>query len=158
MKTPKVYLETTIFNFFYADDAPEKRDDTLKLFKEIQAGKYLPYTSDYVLREIEKTAEPKRRQMLDLITHYNIFSLPASDEAKNLADIYIAENIIPEKYSADGLHIATATVNDLDFIVSFNFKHIVKRKTITMTEVINLREGYRRIGIFSPTEVIENEE
>ncbi len=36
------------------------------------------------------------------------------------------------------------------------FKHIVKWKTVSMTEVINLREGYRRIGIFSPTEIITN--
>jgi len=44
---------------------------------------------------------------------------------------------------------------DLDVIVSFNFQHIVKRKTVTMTEVVNLREGYKRIGIFSPTDVVE---
>ena len=41
-------------------------------------------------------------------------------------------------------------------IVSYNFKHIVKLKTVAMTEIVNLREGYRRIGIFSPTEVIDN--
>jgi len=40
-------------------------------------------------------------------------------------------------------------------IVSYNFRHIVKVKTITMTESINIRENYRRIGIFSPTEVID---
>ena len=56
----------------------------------------------------------------------------------------------------DGVHIAMATVYDLDFIVSFNFKHIVKRKTVTMTEAVNLREGYKRVGIFSPTEAIDN--
>ncbi len=45
--------------------------------------------------------------------------------------------------------------HDLDFIVSLNFKHIVKRKTLNMAESINIREGYKRIGIFSPAEVIE---
>ena len=35
MKTLKLYLETTLFNFFYADDAPEKKSDTLKLFQEM---------------------------------------------------------------------------------------------------------------------------
>jgi hypothetical protein len=51
-----------------------------------------------------------------------------------------------------------ATINDLDIIVSYNFQHIVKLKTIMGTESINLREGYKRIGIYSPTEVIENDE
>ncbi|GHU29226.1 hypothetical protein AGMMS50256_13690 [Betaproteobacteria bacterium] len=46
--------------------------------------------------------------------------------------------------------------SSLDFIVSYNFKHIVKRKTVLMTSAINLREGYKQMGIYSPSEVIEN--
>jgi hypothetical protein len=34
---------------------------------------------------------------------------------------------------------------------------LVKRKTIMLTEVVNIREGYKKIGIFSPAEVIDNE-
>jgi predicted nucleic acid-binding protein len=157
MRIPKIYLETTIFNFFFTDDAPEKAQDTLKLFQEIQEGRYEPYTSDYALMEIKNASEPKRARMLELLDKYSIFSLPTSDDAKRLADIYVGEGIIPEKYFTDALHIAIATVSELDFIVSFNFKHIVKRKTVIMTESVNLREGYRQIGIFSPTEVIEND-
>ncbi len=96
--------------------------------------------------------------MLSLIGEFAIDILPDSPDADRLADIYIAEGIIPQKYVIDGMHIAMATVYDLDFIASYNFKHIVKRKTVTMTEVVNLREGYGRVGIFSPTEVIENVE
>ena len=110
MKPLKIYLETTVFNFYYAGDAPDKRQDTVALFAEI------------------------------------------------LADKYVSEDIIPEKFRVDGIHIAMATINDLDIIVSYNFRHIVKLRTIIGTESINLREGYKRIGIFSPTEVIENEE
>jgi len=40
MRIPSVYLETTIFNFPFADDAPQYRDDTLQLFREIRAGKF----------------------------------------------------------------------------------------------------------------------
>ena len=49
MRIPKIYLESTVFNFFFAYDAPDKRKDTLKLFKEIKEGKYAPYTSNAVL-------------------------------------------------------------------------------------------------------------
>lgn len=157
MRIPKVYLESTVFNFYFADDTPDKRQDTLKLFKEIKEGKYAPYASNAVLVELAKDAEPKRGQMLELIETYNIEVLSAHADELRLANIYVAEGIIPEKYATDALHIASTTVNDLDFIVSYNFKHIVKRKTIMMTESVNLREGYKRIGIYSPTEVIENE-
>jgi predicted nucleic acid-binding protein len=65
MKVPKIYLETTIFNFPFADDAPQYKADTLKLFDEIKAGKFKPYTSEYVLEELnnERNIE-KRKKML----------------------------------------------------------------------------------------------
>lgn len=158
MKVPKVYIETSIFNFVFADDAPDRRRDTLTLFDEIQRGKYAPYTSDYVVRELDRCSEPKRGQMLELIERYAVTTLPLDAEAERLAALYVAEGIIPQKYVMDGIHIAIATVYDLDFVVSYNFKHIVKRRTVTMTEGINLREGYKRVGIFSPTEVIDDDD
>ncbi len=94
--------------------------------------------------------------MFSLLERYAVTILPADDEAQKLAEKYVSEGIVPEKYLTDALHIAIASVNDLDCIVSYNFKHIVKRKTVTMTEAVNLKEGYKRIGIFSPTEVIDN--
>ena len=96
--------------------------------------------------------------MIALLSQYSITVLPTSTEAEKLAAAYVAEKIIPKKYITDAVHIAMATVSDIECIVSFNFQHIVKRKTVIMTELVNLREGYRRIGIFSPTEVIENDE
>ena len=93
--------------------------------------------------------------MLELISKYGIALLSSNEEIQRLADIYISEGIIPIKYRDDANHIAATTVYDLDFIVSYNFQHIVKMKTITMVESVNLRERYKRIGIYSPTEVIE---
>ena len=157
MRKLKIYLETTIFNFVFADDSPDKKQDTIKLFEEIAQGKYLPYTSAYALDELEDAEETKKTKMVDLIKRYNIKVLDYNENAESLADKYISENIIPEKYRTDGLHIAIATINDLDIIVSFNFKHIVKLKTIVETEIINIKEGYKPIKINSPTEVIINE-
>ena len=159
MKIPKIYLETTIFNFPFVDDAPQYRADTLKLFDEIKAGKFKPYTSEYVIQELEDTKEAgKLEKMKALITDYGIETIPANPEAIRLADVYGKENIIPAKYKTDAIHIASATIEGLDFIVSLNFKHIVKRKTKTETGEINIREGYMPIGIYSPMEVVEYEE
>ena len=46
----------------------------------------------------------------------------------------------------------------MDIILSWNFKHIVKRKTIILTGFVNSKEGYKDIDIYSPLEVIENED
>jgi predicted nucleic acid-binding protein len=157
VRTPRVYIETSVFNFVFSDDAPDKRQDTLKFFVEIKEGKYEPYTSDYVIQELEQASELKRVKMLALLDEYNIKTLEADAEAERLADVYVAEGIIPAKYSTDGQHIAMTAVKGLDFIVSWNFRHIVKRKTIEMTEIINYREGYKKVGIYSPAEVIDSE-
>jgi hypothetical protein len=157
VRIPRVYIETSIFNFVFTDDAPDKRQETLKLFAEIREGRYDPYTSVYVVQELEQSFEPKREKMLALLREYNIKTLDANAEAERLADVYVAEGIIPAKYTTDGQHIAITAVEGLDFIVSLNFKHIVKRKTIEMTEIINYREGYKKVGIYSPAEVIDND-
>lgn len=130
----------------------------MKLFEEIKEGKYEPYTSEYVTDELEAAPEEKRLKMLRLIEDYRIKLIGTSDEAVALSRMYVSEGVVPQKYVTDALHIAIATIMDMDFIVSLNFRHIVKRKTKLMTEVINVREGYKKTGIFSPAEVIENEE
>jgi predicted nucleic acid-binding protein len=156
---PTIYLETTIFNFPFADDAPQYQADTLKLFAEIKAGKFKPFTSEYVPRELEITKDVEKvAKMKALIADYKITVIPASSEIERLAGVYVAAGIIPEKYKTDALHIAAATVAGHDFIVSLNFRHIVKHKTIIETEIINAREGYKRVFIHTPAEVIDHDE
>ena len=129
------------------------------MFEEIKAGKFKPYTSQYVLDELEDTKDlEKREKMKALITGYSVEVIPANKEAEQLASIYVNDGIIREKYKTDAIHIAMATIANLDFIISLNFQHIVKHKTIFETEVINTREGYKRIFIHAPMEVIEHEE
>ena len=155
MRRSRIYLETTIFNFPFVDDAPQYRNDTLHLFTEIRAGKFQPFTSEYVMQELEAATDSLRDNRLRLIKEYGVEIIPASDEAKALALAYIKAGIIPQPYSTDGFHIAAATIKGLDFIVSLNFRHIVRRKTVEGTELINFQEGYKKIGIYSPAEVID---
>ena len=157
MRKPKIYLETTVFNHYFDTDR-EAHAATVALFKEIRAGKYEAYTSVYVVDELQDAKEPKRSNMLGLIGKYGVTVLDEKEEAERLADIYVSDGIIPIKYHYDGLHIAIATANDLEYIFSLNFKHINKVKTKTMTSNINIREGYRPITIASPLEVMEDDE
>ena len=152
---PKIYLETSAVNFYYADDAPDKRDDTILLFDEIKAGKWEAYTSYTVIDEINSASGETADKLLNLIKNYDISVLPPHDDIHNLADIYVSEDVIPLKYRDDAVHIATASIHGMDIIISWNFKHIVKRKTILMTNIINIRENYKQVSIHSPSEVIE---
>ena len=89
--------------------------------RRLPPGKYEAFTSAYVLDELEQAPMNKRDKMLSLLVEYNISVLTYNDEAKVLADVYVSKGVIPQKYHVDGLHIALATVNNLDMIVSMNF-------------------------------------
>ena len=156
MRKPKIYLETTMFNFYFDTDR-DAHKATVKLFEKISAGEYEAYTSVYVLDELESAQEPKKSNMLALIDKYRVRVLEVENAAEKLAEMYVNEGVVPVKFAYDGIHIAIATINDLECIFSLNFKHINKLKTKTMTSVINAREGYRQVMIASPMEVVEDE-
>jgi len=153
MHKQKVYLETTMFNYFL-DKSKEDNNITVAFFEEIKSGQYEGYTSTYAIEEMENATEPKRSNMLALIDKYQINVLDASDEADRLASVYIKNDIIPEKKNLDAQHIAIATVHDIGIILSYNFKHINKLKTKTMVPAINQSEGYLPVIITQPKEVI----
>ncbi len=64
MRVPTMYLETTIFNFPFADDSPQYKADTLKLFEEIKEGKFKPFTSEYVIQELEADRNTEKRERM----------------------------------------------------------------------------------------------
>ena len=156
MRKPKIYLETTLFNYFFDKDR-DAHADTVKLFQKIARGDYEAFTSDAVTDELAQAPIPKNTMMLSLIDEYKIEVFQVNDEARKLAETYIAEKIIPKKSKTDAIHIAMATVNELNFIVSLNFRHIVHMKPKRFINTVNLSNGYRPIEIFTPMEVVENE-
>lgn len=89
------------------------------------------------------------------MAQFPLQSLPLTDEVKALADRYIEEKVIPEKERNDAVHIAVASINNLDAIVSWNFEHMVKFKTRREVRGINTLMGYKTIEICSPQEMIE---
>jgi len=93
----------------------------------------------------------------NLIKEYKPELLEDVAEVGRLADKYLSTKIIPEKYRADALHIAFATFYEMDVLVSYNLRHIVKLKTRRLANYINLLEGYKTLEIGTPEEVIDYE-
>jgi hypothetical protein len=78
--------------------------------------------------------------------------LDTTAEAVELATEYITEKVVGQTSFADCLHIALATINRADFLISWNFKHIVNVQRIRGYNSINIKNGYRQIEIRSPRE------
>ena len=79
-------------------------------------------------------------------------------DAIALRQAYLKEEIVSTKYAADALHVALATVSNAKMIVSWNFKHIVHFQKIPLYNAVNKIKGYDSIDIYSPLEVIDNED
>jgi hypothetical protein len=150
----RAYIETTIFNRFL----DEKRDyvvETRQFFDCIRNGSIDAYTSAYVVDELERAPSPKKEQMLKIIIDYGIKVLNYDDRAQNLADRYINAGILPKRSRVDGIHIAMAALNNMDYIVSLNFKHINKVKTKLNIEVVHAELDCSNPIICTPMEVLE---
>ena len=157
LRVPKVYLETTIFNYYF-DVERDAHADTVRLFEEIKAGKYQAFTSIYAVSEITQAPEEKREKMTALIEDYDISILESKEEVVQLAQLYQTQGVIPPSSIVDAMHIATAAVYDLDMIISLNFRHIVRKKTVELTALINSNQNYGKVEIYSPMEVVDREE
>ena len=76
--------------------------------------------------------------------------LEVGDEALELLASYQKRQILGSKYRNDMLHIALATVAEVDILVSWNFRHIVRFDKIRLFNAVNLEFGYKRLEIYSP--------
>ncbi|MFW6194826.1 MAG: type II toxin-antitoxin system VapC family toxin [Halobacteriota archaeon] len=109
------------------------------------------FVSTLVKEEISWATTEVRNKMEDALQNFNVLTL--SDECEKLAGEYIKNNIFPERYRSDALHVAIAVANDMDYLVSWNFKHLVKVKTRRMVNLTNEMLGYGHIEIIAPPEL-----
>jgi hypothetical protein len=98
------------------------------------------------------------KRLKNLITAYEPIELTSDIGVEELMSCYVSSNIIPARYRNDLLHIAYAVANDLDVVVSWNLRHIVKLKTRMEVNGINKVYGYKEIELCTPEEVIEDED
>ena len=146
----KIYLDTSVFSAYY-DERVKTRSEQTKIFWQ-KLVEYEGYISQIVLDELGAvTDEELRRKLMDLTKGFETLNIDSKAEA--LADQYIKRGIFPEKYRDDALHLAIATINDVDILISWNFEHLVKRKTRLEANLANSLNGYKSIDIIVPPEL-----
>ncbi len=143
-----------MINGLYANDAPYIREATKIFFAKFRRHSLSLYISDLVVAEIERTTDKgKLKKLLDVISRKKFRQISVNKDVESLAQVYIKEGIIPQKYLPDALHIALATVYKIPVIVSWNFKHLVKHQTRVQVNRVNNRLNLAEIDICSPEEV-----
>jgi hypothetical protein len=156
VKPLRVYVETSVWGSPFDDDAPMLTEITQQFFKEARLGFFELYSSEVVVGELRRAPESRRSKMIGLHDKLSPTVLGITAEALELSKEYVARQLIPERYDNDALHIAIATVAEIEFLVSWNFKHIVKDQTRDRVNATNLLAGFREVKIRVPGEIIKN--
>ncbi len=150
MKKLKLFLDTSVHSALFDERDPKRQKLTRRFFEDID--QYDIYYSEINILEINGISDEElKNRMKSLVKKGE--KIIATDEVINLANKYIEEGLIPEKYGNDSILLAITSVYSLDILISWNFKHLVKRKTRIGVNLINLKEGYRSIEILAPPEL-----
>ncbi len=150
MVKPRIYVDTSVIGGCLDD---EFKVYSGQLFEEFLSGKKRIVISDIVLFEPEGAPE-NVKEVLNSVPDGSIEYVFLNEESITLADTYLKEGVIAESSLSDARHIAIATIERVDVLVSWNFKHIVNLNRIHLLNSVNLRLGYPILEIRSPLEVI----
>lgn len=153
MKKPRLYFDTSVFGGIYD---VEFQNETEKLFDLVRSGEVICVYSDLTEYELENAPEKIKKHFLNL-DRKTVEFLEITKEINDLAEEYIREKVVGETSLDDCRHIACATVNMVDYLVSWNFKHIVNVFRIRGYNSINIKNGYMPLDIRSPKDIITNE-
>ena len=150
----RIYLDTSVFGGYFE---PEFELWTRVLFDRISKGDFKLLISR--LTDIELENAPKQvRELANSLPKKYIEWLDITTQSVQLADKYLIEKVVGETGHSDCIHIAIATLNYADVLVSWNFKHIVNHIRIRGYNAVNFKYGHKILDIRSPREILEYED
>ena len=150
----RFYFDTSVFGGVYDIEFEE---ETLQLFERVKLGKIVCVYSDLTETELIKAPENVKKYFNELPKE-NTERVIVNGEIIELATKYLKEKVVGKTSFDDCLHIATATLNKVDMLVSWNFKHIVNIYRIRGYNSINIKMNYSSLEIRSPKEILEYED
>ena len=149
----RIYLDTSVFGGCYDIEFEEF---TRPLFDRINKGEFVVLYSSITQDELENAPDKVKILFNNLKPECSEY-LEINDEAVDLATKYITEKVVGQTSFSDCLHIALATISKADYLVSWNFKHIVNIQRIIGYNSINMKNGHKLLEIRSPREFLSYE-
>jgi len=157
MRKKKIYLDTSVVSYLRQEDAPKEMQQTQELWEILKMGKYDVYISEVVVGELSKCSEPKRSELLALLSEIEYTDTEVEGNANiiALADEIKTLNILPPKSENDRRHIAAAVYNGCNAILSWNFSHMVNINTIDGIRMVCLANHLPLVDIYAPYVLLE---
>lgn len=148
MRPLRTYADTSIFGGAFDQ---EFRQHSVAFFEQVRSGLIRLVVSPVVEEEIID-APREVRDFFDELAPF-IDRAEIGVDAYDLQQAYLRAEVVSEKWKSDALHVAVATVSGCRVIASWNFKHMVNFRRISLYNSVNLAQGYGAISIHTPQEV-----
>ncbi len=147
----KLYLDTSFLSALFDERNPERKSLTESFF--VETKNFEIFISNITIAEIEKTPDKEiKKKMNEKIANFSVLTI--SNEIEELVKDIIGKGAINESYSEDAYHIAIAIISEMDFLLSWNFRHIVRKKTKDIVRMICTLNNLRQIEIITPAELL----
>ena len=150
----RIYVDTSVIGGYFDKEFEEA---TQQFFELVKTGEIILVYSEILEDELIDAPEHVRNFFYNLPgSQCELVEL--TEEANQLADKYITEKVVGKTSLSDCLHIAIATLNRVDILASWNFKHIVNIGRIRGYNAVNLKLGYPSLEIRTPKEILTYED
>jgi hypothetical protein len=136
------YLETSIWGTLAPRQPRDRKQVVHRLLKLLDGVRAACVVSDMVLAEIKKAPAEEAAKILEHMDKVAPSLHPISEAIEELAHAYITANVLPDSREADAVHVAAATCLQLDFLVSWNHRHMTRPKKRLQYESVNRLHGY----------------
>jgi hypothetical protein len=150
-----VFIETTIPSFYFDErQTPEAiawRNATRLWWSDVRQH-YRLVTSAFVIDELEAAQNPKRDHALALLT--DVERLALSDGLADVIATYIEHRLVPDDAAGDAAHLALASMHGIDFLLTWNIRHLANANKFQHLRVINGRLGLSVPTITTPMMLI----
>ena len=151
----KVYVETSIISYLTAhlsrDLVTAARQQITHEWWNNQRADYDLYVSELVIEEARLGNAAEAQKRLKIITDLPV--LNAGAETAELAQKLIVQKAIPQKAEADALHVAFAALNGIEYLLTWNFKHIANARMRLKIYDVCRAAGYEPSQICTPEEL-----
>ncbi len=148
MRQIRIYVDTSVIGGCFD---PEFQSWSNGLIEDFRKRVFRLVLSDVTAAEVASAPGVVRELYSELLSFAE--SLSVTEEALSVLAAYESHNVIGARFRNDMLHIALATVAEVDVLVSWNFRHIVRLDKIQQFNGINIELGYKTLSIYSPREV-----
>lgn len=155
---PKVYIETSILSYLTARQSNDLRvaanQNTTHEWWEDRRGDFDIFISEFVTSEVSLGDPLIAQKRLDIAE--NLPTLNVTEAVRALAKKLVLEGPIPDKAEMDAYHIAVATVNGLEYLLTWNCTHIANAAMRPRIEEICRQQGFEPPIICTPQELMES--